>query len=60
MNQVFARQIVPIAVASVALSMASAAWAQHVRRITAFATGTAVNATQPDSITVSRNSVWVS
>src|ERR1700733_6535700 len=59
MNYFFARQISQMVVATIALSMASSAWAQHVRRITTFATGTAVNATQPDSITVSRNSVWV-
>lgn len=59
MNYLFARQISRIVVATIALNMASSAWAQHVRRITTFATGTAVNATQPDSITLSRNSVWV-
>lgn len=55
----FARQISRIAIASLTLTMASTAYAQHIRRITTFATGTAVNATQPDSITLSRNSVWV-
>ena len=60
MNFLFARQISRIAIASLTLTMASAAYAQHIRRITTFATGTAVNATQPDSITLSKNSVWVS
>jgi hypothetical protein len=49
-----------MAIASITLTMASAAFAQNVRRITTFATGTAVNATGPDSITLSKNSVWVS
>jgi len=57
MNCLFARQI---AIASISLTMASSICAQNVRRITTFATGTAVNATGPDSITLSRNSVWVS
>src|ERR1700674_4698692 len=60
MNFVFAKQISSIAIASIALPMASSAYAQSIRRITTFATGTAVNATGPDSITLSRNSVWVS
>jgi hypothetical protein len=60
MNYVFAKQISRIAIASITLTMASSANAQNVRRITTFATGTAVNATGPDSITLSRNSVWVS
>ena len=59
MNFLFARQISRITIASLTLTIASAAYAQHIRRITTFATGTAVNATQPDSITLSRNSVWV-
>jgi sugar lactone lactonase YvrE len=40
--------------------MASSASAQTVRRITVFAKGTAVNATQPDSIALGKNSLWVS
>ena len=60
MNFVFAKQISSIAIASIALTIASSAHAQSVRRITTFATGTAVNAKGPDSITLSRNSVWVS
>jgi hypothetical protein len=59
MNHIFARQICRIAIASIAL-MATSVCAQNVRRITTFATGNAVNATGPDSITLSRNSVWVS
>jgi hypothetical protein len=58
MNCFFAKQISRIFIVSIALTMA--AYAQNVRRITTFATGTAVNATGPDSITLSRNSVWVS
>ena len=60
MNHLFGRQVSRIAIASLTLTMVSAAFAQNVRRITTFATGTAVNATGPDSITLSRNSVWVS
>src|SRR3974390_2760107 len=60
MSFVFARQISRIAIASIALTAASSAWAQNVRRITNFATGTGVNATGPVSIALSRNSVWVS
>ena len=56
----FMKQISRIAIASIALTMASSACAQTVRRISTFATGTAVNATQPDSIGLSKNSVWVS
>ncbi len=60
MNYLVAKRIARFAIASIALTMASSAYAQHIRRITTFATGTAVNATGPDSITLSRNSVWVS
>jgi hypothetical protein len=60
MNYVFAKQISRIAIASITVIMASLAYAQNVRRITTFATGSAANATGPDSITLSRNSVWVS
>ena len=60
MNQILARQISRIAIGSITLAMAVSACAQNVRRITTFATGAAVNATGPDSITLSRNSVWVS
>ena len=60
MNNTFAEQISRIAIASITLAMASSAFAQSVRQITTFATGTAVNATGPDSIALSRNSVWVS
>jgi DNA-binding beta-propeller fold protein YncE len=60
MNCLVAKRIARFAIASIALTMAPSAYAQHIRRITTFATGTAVNATGPDSITLSRNSVWVS
>jgi sugar lactone lactonase YvrE len=59
MNRIVAKQISRIAFASILLTVASSASAQHIRRTTTFASGTAVNATGPDSITVSRNSVWV-
>jgi hypothetical protein len=60
MKHLFAKQIPRTAIASLALTVALSAYAQNVRRITTFATGTAVNSTGPDSITLSRNSVWVS
>jgi len=60
MNFLFARQISRIAIASIALTPTWSAYAQQVRRVTTFATGNAVNATGPDSINLSRNSVWVS
>lgn len=60
MKDLFVKQISRIAIASLALTMASSAYAQHIRRITTFASGTAVSATGPDSITLSKNSVWVS
>jgi len=60
MNYLFAKKISRIAIGSILLTMASSAFAQNVRRITTFATGTAVNATGPDSIALSRNSLWVS
>lgn len=59
MKFLFASQISRIAIASLALTMASAAYGQHIRRITTFATGNPVNATQPDSITMTNDSVWV-
>ena len=60
MNHLFVKRISRIAIASIALTLVSSAYAQHVRRITTFATGTGVNATGPDSVALSRNSVWVS
>jgi hypothetical protein len=60
MSHLFVKQICRIAIASIALTMGSSAYAQHVHRITTFATGAAVNATGPDSVALSRNSVWVS
>jgi hypothetical protein len=57
MNYLFAKQI---AIASITLTIALSAYAQNIRRITTFATGTAVNATGPDSVALSRNFVWVS
>ena len=60
MNYLLAKQISRIAIASITLTMASSAYAQKVRRITTFAKGTAINASAPDSIALSRNSIWVS
>jgi sugar lactone lactonase YvrE len=60
MNYLFAKQISRIAIVTITLTMALSAYAQNVRRITTFATGTAVNATGPDSVALSRSSVWVS
>ncbi len=59
MNCFFGKQISRIAIALITLTIGTFAWAQSVRQITTFAAGTAVNATGPDSITLSRNSVWV-
>jgi sugar lactone lactonase YvrE len=60
MNYLFAKQVSRIAIASIALTAGLSAYAQRVRRMTTFATGTAVNATGPDSVALSKNSVWVS
>lgn len=59
MKHLFAKQISRIAIASMILVLAASAAAQGIRSITTFATGTAVNATGPDSITLSRKSVWI-
>jgi hypothetical protein len=48
-----------IALAAVTLLAVSSAGAQQVH-VSTFATGTAVNATGPDSIALSSNSIWVS
>jgi hypothetical protein len=62
MSYLFAKRISRIAIASITLTLTLvlSASAQNVRRITTFATGTTVNATGPDSVALSRNSVWVS
>jgi len=60
MNYLFARRVSRIAIASIVLTAGLSAYAQRVRRMTTFATGSAVNATGPDSVTLSKNSVWVS
>ena len=49
-----------IAVAVVVLSDSVVAAAATVRSVTVFAVGTDVNATAPDSIAVTENSIWVS
>lgn len=59
MNQL-AKQISRIAMISIALTIASFASAQTVQGVSTFATGTAVNATKPDSIALGNNSLWVS
>lgn len=59
MNHLFARQTCRIAIGYITLAIAVSACAQNIRRITTFATGTPLNATQPDSITLTKNSVWV-
>src|SRR5215469_11279326 len=60
MNYLIAKQISRIAIASLVLTMASSTYAQHIRRITTLASGTAVKATGPDSIALTKNSLWVS
>ena len=59
MNYLFAKQITRTAVVAIALTTVTTAYAQHIRTIKTFATGTALNATGPDSIFVTRNAVWV-
>jgi hypothetical protein len=60
MNPLFVKQIFQTAAISMALVVASSAGAQTVLGVSTFATGTAVNATLPDSIALGNNSVWVS
>src|SRR5260370_9365670 len=60
MNPLSVKQIFRTAAISVVLIAASSAGAQTVLGVSTFATGTAVNATQPDSIALGNNSVWVS
>jgi len=60
MNQSLAKQISRLVALSLALLGASSAGAQTIRRVSTFATGTAVNATGPDSIALGSNSIWVS
>ena len=50
MNKLNVKQISRIVITAMALTVASSASAQTVRNVTIFATGTAVGATQPDSI----------
>lgn len=58
-NHLFAKQYFRIVLASIALIVASSAGAQEVQ-VATFATGAGVNATEPDSLALSRHSVWVS
>ena len=60
MNHFFAKRISQIVITSILLTVASSTEAQHIRRITTLASGTAVNATGPDSIALSKNSLWIS
>lgn len=59
MKHTLARHVCRIAIALITLAMATSAYAQHIRRITTFATGTPLSATGPDSIFVTKHSVWV-
>jgi hypothetical protein len=60
MNNLRAACMSQAAVLSFVLALTTVADAQSIRPYSIFATGTAVNATGPDSITVGRGSVWVS
>jgi hypothetical protein len=59
MNQLLSNASLRIAVVSIALLSSSAVVAQAVH-VSTFASGSDVNATGPDSIAVSRKSLWVS
>jgi hypothetical protein len=59
MKQPSLKQSVPGAIALLALFVTSTAGAQSVH-VSTFATGASVNSTQPDSISVTKNSLWVS
>jgi sugar lactone lactonase YvrE len=60
MNPLSVAYIFRTAAISIVLTLASSAGAQTVLGVSTFATGTAVNATLPDSIALGNNSVWVS
>jgi hypothetical protein len=60
MNKPLAKHIFRLATLSIALVGVSSADAQTIRSVSTFATGTAVNATGPDSVALANNSVWVS
>jgi hypothetical protein len=60
MDKPFAKQVIRLMTLSFTLLAVSSASAQTIRHISTFATGTAVNATAPDSIALGKNSVWVS
>src|SRR5262250_1550258 len=60
MNPRLATQLFRLMTVSIVLLGVSSAAAQSIRSVSTFATGTAVNATAPDSITLGPNSVWVS
>lgn len=60
MNKPFKKQIFRLAALSIVLLGVSTAGAQSIKHVTTFATGTAVKATQPDSIALGHNSLWVS
>lgn len=60
MNKPFAKQLFRLLTLAIALLWVSSANAQSIRRVTTFATGTAVGATAPDSIALGFFSIWVS
>lgn len=60
MNRKFTKQILRLATLSIALLGVSQAGAQSIRQVSTFANGTAVAATQPDSIALGLDSIWVS
>ena len=59
MNQFLSKPVLCRVVASIGLLSAATVGAQTVQ-VSTFATGTGVNATAPDSIAVTKNSLWVS
>jgi len=60
MNRSLAKPISRLVTLSLALLAATSGGAQTIRHVSTFATGTAVNATGPDSLAVGGNSLWVS
>jgi DNA-binding beta-propeller fold protein YncE len=60
MNRSLTKPTFRLVILSVALLGASSAGAQTIRHMSTFATGTTVNASQPDSIALGNNSLWVS
>ena len=52
--------VIAVSVSILSVSNNAVASAATIKSVTVFATGTAVNATGPDSVTVSDDSIWVS